>query len=100
MKINFNKDDDLPSLKKPLKFPTMTIVAKSVFEDDKFYPQIYLDKCLYDLVDVLQKNLMFREELTLTKYMPQKYGCFVIFGILKMLVTNLYGMFVINVKMC
>ena len=67
MKIRFNTDDDLSSLKKPLKFPTMTIVAKSVFEDDKFYPQIYLDECLYDLVDVLQKNLMFQKELTLTK---------------------------------
>ena len=49
MKIKLSTDDDLSSLKKPLKFPTMTIVAKSVFEDDKFYPQIYLDECLYEL---------------------------------------------------
>ena len=33
-----------------LKFPTMTIVARSAFVDDgKFYPQNYLDECLYEL---------------------------------------------------
>ena len=49
MKIKFDSDDDLP-LNKPLKFPTMTIVVRSVFEDKgKYYPQIYLDECLYDL---------------------------------------------------
>ena len=49
MKIKFDSDDDLP-LNKPLKFPTMTIVVRSVFEDkEKYYPQIYLDECLYDL---------------------------------------------------
>ena len=49
MKIKFDTDDDLP-LNKPLKFPTMTIIARSVFEEDrKFYPQIYLDECLYEL---------------------------------------------------
>ena len=40
MKIKFNSDDDL-SLNKSLKFHTMTIIIRSVFEDDgKFYPQI------------------------------------------------------------
>ena len=35
----FDSDDDLP-LNKQLKFPTMTIVVRSVFEeDDKYYPQ-------------------------------------------------------------
>ena len=28
----------------------LTIVAESVFEEDgKYYPQIYLDECLYEL---------------------------------------------------
>ena len=41
MKIILNSDDDL-LLNKQL---TMTIVAKSVFEEDgKFYPQICLDE--------------------------------------------------------
>ena len=41
MKINFNSDDDLP-LTKPLKFHAMTIIIRSVFEEDgKFYPQLF-----------------------------------------------------------
>ena len=38
MKIKFDSDDDLP-LNKLLKFPTMTIVVRSGFEEDgKYYP--------------------------------------------------------------
>ena len=38
MKIKFNSDDDLP-LNKPLKFHNMTIIIRSVFEEDgKLYP--------------------------------------------------------------
>ena len=38
MKIKFNSDDDLP-LNKPLKFHAMTIIIRSVFEEDgKLYP--------------------------------------------------------------
>ena len=49
MKIKFDSDDDLP-LNRLWKFRTMTIVIRSVFEDErKSYPQIYLDKCLYEL---------------------------------------------------
>ena len=49
MKIKFDSDDKLP-LNKPLKYLTMTIVVRSVFEDEgKFYPQVYLDECLYEL---------------------------------------------------
>ena len=49
MKIKFNSDDDL-SLNKPLKFDNMTIIIRSVFaEDDKLYPQVFLDDTLYEL---------------------------------------------------
>ena len=49
MKIKFEIDDDLP-LNTQLKFPTMTIVVRSVFKDEgKFYCQTYLDECLYEL---------------------------------------------------
>ena len=45
MKTKFDTDDDL-RLKKPLKLSTITIVVRSVFEENgKFYPQIYLDDC-------------------------------------------------------
>ena len=48
MKIKFNSDDDLP-LNKPLKFHAMTIIIRSVFEEDgKFYPQVFLDDTLYE----------------------------------------------------
>ena len=47
MKIKFNSDDDL-RLNKPLKFHAMTIIIRSVFEEDgKLYPQIFLDDTLY-----------------------------------------------------
>ena len=48
--IGVDTDDDLP-LNKPLKFATLTIIIKRVFQDGaKLYPQIYLDECLYELV--------------------------------------------------
>ena len=50
MKIKFNSDNDL-SLNKPLKFHLMTIIVRCVFsEDGKFYPQLFLDETLYELV--------------------------------------------------
>ena len=49
MRIKFNSDDDLP-LNKPLKFSTLTIIIRSVFEEGgKLYLQVYLDECLYEL---------------------------------------------------
>ena len=49
MKIKFNFDDDLP-FKKPLKFHSMAITIRSVFEEDgKLYPQVFLDDTLYEL---------------------------------------------------
>ena len=49
MKIKFDADDNLP-LNKTLKLHNMAIVIRSVFEEDgKFYPQVYLDECLYEL---------------------------------------------------
>ena len=42
-------DDNLP-LNKPLKFHSMTIIIRSVFEgDSKLYPQVFLDDALYEL---------------------------------------------------
>ena len=50
MKIRFDSDDDMP-LNKPLKFRVMTIIIKSVFDEDgKLYPQLVLDDALYELV--------------------------------------------------
>ena len=50
MKIKFNSDDDLP-LNKLLKFCLITIIIRCVFsQDGKFYPQLFLDDTLYELV--------------------------------------------------
>ena len=46
MTIKFDSDDDLP-LNKQLKLSPMTIIVRSVFEEDnKYCPQVYLDECL------------------------------------------------------
>ena len=50
-KSKFSSDDDLP-LNKPIKFILMTITIRCVFkEDNKLYPQVFLDDTLY----ILQK---------------------------------------------
>ena len=49
MKVRFNSDGNLP-LSKTLKLRNMTISISSVFEEDvKYYPQVFLDECLYEL---------------------------------------------------
>ena len=49
MKFKFNSDDNL-SLNKTLKLHNLTIVIGFVFEEHgKFYPQVSLDECLYEL---------------------------------------------------
>ena len=48
MKIKFNSDDKLP-LNKKLKFLSVTIVISVFEEDGKYYPQSFLDDCLYEL---------------------------------------------------
>ena len=49
MKIKFYTDDNLP-LRKPLKLHLLTIIVRCIFEEDgKFYQQLYLDDCLYQV---------------------------------------------------
>ena len=49
MKIKFNTNDNL-LLNKPLNLYLLTIIVRSIFEEDgKFYPQLYLGDCLYEL---------------------------------------------------
>ena len=48
-RIGINTDDDVP-LKKQLKFPSLTIIIRCVFQNrKKLSPQVYLDECLYKL---------------------------------------------------
>ena len=47
MKIKFNSDADLP-VNKQLKFLSITIIVRTVFEEDgKYYSKMFLDECLY-----------------------------------------------------
>ena len=47
-KIKFDTNDNL-SLNKPLKLHMLTIIVRSIFEEDsKLYLQVYLDECLHE----------------------------------------------------
>ena len=49
MKIKFNSDDELP-LNKTKEISKMIIVVIAVFhENNKYYPQVFLDARLYKL---------------------------------------------------
>ena len=52
-KINFNSDDELPDelpLNKMIEIPSITIVVRAIFhENNKYYPQVFLDEYLYEL---------------------------------------------------
>ena len=46
--IMFNTDDSLP-LNKTIKIKSLTIIIRSILKrDGGYYPQIFLDDCLYD----------------------------------------------------
>ena len=48
MKIKFNSDDELND--KTIEIITMVMVTWAVFhENNKYYPQVFLDECLYKI---------------------------------------------------
>ena len=49
MKIKFNSDDNL-LLNKKWKLHMLTVIVRPVFQEDKkYYPQAFLNECLYEL---------------------------------------------------
>ena len=47
MKIRFESDDNL-LLNEILKLHMLTVIVRSVFEEDaKFYSQVFLDECFF-----------------------------------------------------
>ena len=49
MKIKIDLDADLP-LNKTIEIHEVTIVVRAVFhENNKYYPQVFSDECLYEL---------------------------------------------------
>ena len=58
MKIKFNSNDELP-LNKMIEITSIIIVVRAAFhENNKYYPQVFLDECLYKLYKLkVKKNL-------------------------------------------
>ena len=51
-RIGVNADDGIP-MNKQMKFPTLTIIIRCVFQsDEKFCPQIEIDECLFKNVKI------------------------------------------------
>ena len=49
MRIKFNSNYDLP-LNEIMNLRILTIIVRSVFEEDgKYYSQVFLDDCLYEV---------------------------------------------------
>ena len=49
MKIEFHSDNNI-LLNKMMEIRTVTTVVTAVFyENDKYYPQVFLDECLYKI---------------------------------------------------
>ena len=58
VKIGVNTDDNVP-LDKKLKFPSLTIIIRRVFQEGKkLYPQVYLDECLYVIMIMIMIIIM------------------------------------------
>ena len=56
-KIRFSSDIDLP-LGTLIEFEMLTIIIRCIIKkDDKYYPEIYLDECLYDKTCLLKYNI-------------------------------------------
>ena len=81
MKIRFSSDDNLPLIK-TLKFYSMTVTIRYVFsEDNKLYPQVFLDEALFSLQNMLKYDRIDISEGTdVDEIKNQKNVRFVIIG--------------------
>ena len=49
VKLKFGSDDELP-LNKTIEIPIIAIVVRAIFlENNKYYPQVFLDESLYKI---------------------------------------------------
>ena len=82
MKIKFNSADNL-ALNKMLKLHNLTVIIKSVFQEDgKYYPQVFLDECLYEVLMLEYDRIDISERIDVNKTNASKSVMFVITGIL------------------
>ena len=78
--LSFNFNDELP-LNKMIEIPTMTIVVRAVFhENNKYYPQVFLNECLYKLQIIQMMESTFLIELMFIKQVHQKRVMFFTIG--------------------
>ena len=64
MIVKFDSNDELP-LNKTMEIYNVTIVVRSTFhENNKYYPQVFLDECLYKIqkwkVKIDEKKLILK----------------------------------------
>ena len=58
MRIKFDTGDKLP-LNKTIKIPIIKTVARAIFhENNKHYPQVFLDGCLYEKQENFKKFVL------------------------------------------
>ena len=78
----FDSDDELP-LNKMIEIPVIIIVVRAIFyENNKYYPQVFLDECLYKLSKCyIMKELLFLKGFLLIKQVHLKSVIFVTIGI-------------------
>ena len=81
MKIKSNSDDDLP-LNKKIEISIMTIAVIAVnHENNKYYPQVFLDERCINYKCYILIELMFLKVLVLIKQVNQKSLMIVTIGI-------------------
>ena len=72
MIIKFSSDDNLP-LNKTLKLHMLTIIVRSVFkEDGQYYPQFFLDECLYEVYMIQYERIDVSEGIDINKSTESK----------------------------
>ena len=82
MKIKYNSGDELP-LNKTIKIRVMVklLLERATFhENNKYYPQVFLDECLYEFElykCYIMIELTFLKELMLIKQVHQKGVIFI-----------------------
>ena len=74
LKIKFNSDDNL-SLNKILELHNMTIVIRSIFQEDgEYYPQIFIDECFCELQILEYYRIDLSEGIDVNKTNASKEG--------------------------
>ena len=87
MKIKFNSKEEVP-LNKRIKIPSMIIVVRAVFhENNKCYPQHFLDECLYKSLMRNQKQL---QQTLIKNAICKTKNLYILFAYLLLTAVSMY----------